>query len=258
MTSNLGRASRVGAVLALTLTLIVTAQTAEGVRCTRGVEATGLSARCQDVRPGTYVLPNGCTLGFLFRGSDGARYFSTAGHCAVVGPDERTWAEGQGPWVMGVESGERIGEFAYAIVDYRHPPTKDFALLRVDPDVEASPSVCYWGGPVGMSTGTYSSPQWVRFYGNGVGVSRLSHARTGYAMNMSNPEDAWFLGPTAPGDSGGPVLTESVEALGLIVASSVAASPSPLWVGNANMIRLRPAVDRAVATLGIGLTLELG
>jgi hypothetical protein len=62
-----------------------------------------------------------CTFNFLFTGSDGSRYIGTAGHCILgespIGGDvgEQSWARGTGP-VARDASGNRIGEFAYAIL----------------------------------------------------------------------------------------------------------------------------------------------
>jgi SAM-dependent MidA family methyltransferase len=43
-------------------------------------------------------------------------------------------------------NGNRIGEFAYAILQ----DPKDFALIRLDPGVAANPQMCHFGGPTGV------------------------------------------------------------------------------------------------------------
>ena len=77
----------------------------------------------------------------------------TAGHCILgespVGGDvgEESWAPGTGP-VASDADGNRIGEFAYAILQ----DPKDFAVIRLDAGVEASPQMCHFGGPTGTNT----------------------------------------------------------------------------------------------------------
>src|SRR5918995_2457545 len=106
---------------------------------------------CPGVRPGAIVSSDKgqCTFNFLFNGSDGRQYIGTAGHCilgdsAIGGGDfgEESWAPGAGPEARDA-SGNRIGEFAYAILQ----DPKDFALIRLDPSVQANPGMCHFGGP---------------------------------------------------------------------------------------------------------------
>src|SRR3989475_10233910 len=105
---------------------------------------------CPGVRPGAIVLSDvgQCTLNFLFVGSDGSRYIGTAGHCILgtspIGGDvgEMAWAPGTGPEARD-GNGARIGEFAYAILQ----DPKDFSLIRLDPQVQASAGLCPFGGP---------------------------------------------------------------------------------------------------------------
>ena len=113
------------------------------------------TGECPGVRPGAVVeSDNGqCTFNFLFQGSDGARYIGTAGHC-ILGDDplggdagEQSWAAGSGPEARD-GAGNRIGEFAYAILQ----DPKDFALIRLDPGVAANAQMCHFGGPTGVNT----------------------------------------------------------------------------------------------------------
>ena len=132
---------------------------------------------CPGVRPGGRVVTTvgDCTLNFLFRTPDGTRYIGTAGHCVDPGPVsneesnpdgkarvERVWTLGKGP--VAVDSdGQRFGEFAYAVVR----PSKDFALIRLDPGVEASPEMCHFGAPRGLSTTDFDTAVVLRYYGHG-------------------------------------------------------------------------------------------
>ncbi|MGH3851851.1 MAG: hypothetical protein ACRDRT_19575, partial [Pseudonocardiaceae bacterium] len=110
---------------------------------------------CSGVRPGAAVrTPLGiCTLNFLWRGSDGANYVGTAGHCLLEGGEEAEVAfePGTGPVVLEGRaqpdgSYRQIGRFAYAVSDQQ----SDFALIRLDPGVDADPAVCFFGGPIGV------------------------------------------------------------------------------------------------------------
>src|SRR3979490_3131285 len=105
---------------------------------------------CPGVRPGAIVRSDvgQCTLNFLFLGSDGVSYIGTAGHCILgtspFGGDVGGMSgdPGTGP-VARDDGGNRIGEFAYAILQ----DPKDFSLIRLDPEVQASAGMCHFGGP---------------------------------------------------------------------------------------------------------------
>jgi hypothetical protein len=113
---------------------------------------------CPGVRPGGRVVTEvgGCTFNFLFRAPDGTRYIGTAGHCIGTGPvwpRERVWPRGSGPVAEDADR-KRIGEFAYAVLQ----DPKDFALIRLDPGVAASPEMCSFGGPSGVYTSDSADP----------------------------------------------------------------------------------------------------
>ncbi|MGH9021809.1 MAG: hypothetical protein ACRDV9_01695, partial [Acidimicrobiia bacterium] len=134
---------------------------------------------CPGVRPGGRVVTvvGGCTLNFLFRVPDGTRYIGTAGHCVRAGeawPQEKVWARGSGP-VAEDSDGRRIGEFAYSVL---HRP-KDFALIRLDPGIDASPEMCHFGAPRGLYDTDTTGPVVLNYYGNGVGIGNVLPARSG-------------------------------------------------------------------------------
>src|SRR5258708_2253903 len=128
---------------------------------------------CPGVRPGAIVRSDvgQCTLNFLFLGSDGASYIGTAGHCILgtspLGGDvgEMAWAPGTGP-VARDASGNPIGEFAYAILQ----DPKDFSLIRLDPQVQASAGMCHFGGPTAVNDDHpgLTAPVVLNSFGNGV------------------------------------------------------------------------------------------
>jgi len=245
------------------------------------------AGQCSGVRPGARVLSSvgDCTMNFLFRASDGTRYIGTAGHCADLGPEttfedsdnagngriERIWPWGNGPVAKDV-GGQRIGEFVYAIV---YAP-KDFALIRLDPGVEASPEMCHFGTPRGVysTTDATAAAVFLRYYGNGAGVSDVAPARTAVALGTPNPDHVFAAGLALPGDSGAGVMTADGLAVGVLVTTGVSGlslerdrnripTPSDLPeanekgvdLGTMGITRLGPQLARASEKLGV--TLEL-
>jgi hypothetical protein len=166
-------------------------------------------------------------LNFLFRASDGSRYIGTAGHCIDPGNEytfkdtdndgkshiEKVWARGRGPAALD-PARRRFGEFAYRIV----ADPKDFALIRLDPGVVASPEMCHFGAPHGMSAATESmSPVVLRYYGNAQGVGDVAPARSALALGTPDPDHIYAIGLALPGDSGAGVMTTDGLAIGVLV-----------------------------------------
>ena len=214
---------------------------------------------CPGVRPGGRVLaPRGrCTLNFLFNGGDGRRYMGTAGHCVLgdsplAGQDvgERRWTEGTGP-VAKDALGKRIGEFAYAAL--KSP--KDFALIRLDGNVAANPSICHFGGPTGSNGATSPGGTPLPHYGNGVVVGSILPARTMFALGLPSPDSVYAFGLALPGDSGGPVISTDGRAVGLVIAIGVGIA-GPTDMGTVLSTRIAPQVARAAAVLGTSLALQ--
>ena len=88
----------------------------------------------------------------------GARRHPLHRHRRALHPGRRPGGAGARP-ARSVAQGRRprgqdavasaIGEFAYAVLE----DPKDFALIRLDPGVEASPEMCHFGGPTGIFEG---------------------------------------------------------------------------------------------------------
>ncbi len=229
------------------------------------------------VQPGGPLSSKGgfCTMNFLFRGSDGSRFIGTAGHCIMgggvevpggdekekeddksTGPSEteRIWAAGDGPEVKGGQDQVRIGEFAYAILEGR----RDFALIRLDDDVEASPEMAHFGGPTGINEDLTEDPVVLEFYGQSPGMGTLLPARTMVAANMPNPDEVYANGPGAPGDSGSGVISADGRAVGVLVTGGIhtgGAKEGPMEFGVIGLTRIAPQMRRAAEILGIGLEL---
>ena len=217
---------------------------------------------CPGVRPGAVVNSETgqCTLNFLFTGSDGRRYIGTAGHCILgespVGGDagEQSWAPGSGPEATDSE-GERIGDFAYAVLQ----DPKDFALIRLDPGVEASPQMCHFGGPTGVNSDLTSSPTVLQHFGNGLAVGSALPARTHVALSMPDPDHVFAMGAAAPGDSGSGVISADGRALGVLVTvglHSGGIGTGGLDAGAVGITRIAPQEARAEQVLGTALALE--
>lgn len=221
---------------------------------------------CDGVRPGALVqTPSGsCTLNFLFRGSDGGRYIGTAGHCILDEEGEtleeedetveRSWAAGSGP-VARDASGDRIGEFAYAVLG----DPKDFALIRIDDGVSADPQMCHFGGPTGMNRTTPTAPVVLNHYGRGVIVGDVVPGRTALAATgMPSRDTVQALGAVVPGDSGSGIVSDDGRAVGVVVTVGVSfgiVGGQPV-VGDVGVTRIGPQKDRAEVVLGIGLSLR--
>jgi hypothetical protein len=216
---------------------------------------------CPGVRPGAIVQTDigSCTFNFLFAGSDGNRYIGTAGHCILAqGPvagdvGEFTWAPGTGP-VARDATGQRVGEFAYAI----QQDPKDFALIRLDPGVEASPQMCHFGGPTGINNDITPLPVALQYFGNGLGVGTVLPARTALAIGTPDPDHVFAQGLTIPGDSGAAINSADGRAVGVVVTLGAhlgSIGLGGLDAGLMGITRLGPQLARAGEVLGLGFLL---
>lgn len=219
---------------------------------------------CPGVRPGAVVRSDTgqCTFNFLFDASDGRRYIGTAGHCILQQDDaggdvgERTWPAGTGP-AARTAAGNRIGEFAYAILD----DPKDFALIRLDPGVSADAGMCHFGGPTGVNDDRpdATSPVALNYFGEGVGVGSVVPARSAVALGMPDPDHVYAQGAAVPGDSGSAVISGDGRAVGVLVTVGVhtdgAGAPEP-EAGTVGITRLTPQLRRGERVLGVVLVLR--
>ena len=234
---------------------------------------------CPGVRPGSRLITavGRCTANFLFRAAGGTRYIGTAGHCIPRGDSglgtarERSWPAGGGPAARDAE-GRRIGEFAYGTLKSHGTGvgityTRNFALIRLDPDVEASPQMCHFGGPRGLFATDTTRPLVLHYYGSGETIRDVLPARSGLAQGTPDPEHIYATGLALAGDGGSPVMTADGLALGVLVTSSPhgvgfstePGGPPPAYIesqqGTIGMTRLAPQLARAAAMLGVALEL---
>jgi hypothetical protein len=220
------------------------------------------TGQCPGVRPGAVVNSDKgqCSFNFLFTGADGARYMGTAGHC-ILGDDpfggdagEQSWAAGSGP-VARDSAGNRIGEFSYAILQ----DPKDFALIRLDPGVNASAQMCHFGGPTGTNDDRGAAVTVLHHFGNGIGVGDVLPARSALAIGMPNPDHVYAQGAVVPGDSGSGIISADGRAVGVIVTTGVHSNSigtGGVDAGTMGVTRLTPQVNRAEQVLGTDLTLQ--
>jgi hypothetical protein len=220
---------------------------------------------CPGVRPGGIVVSDAgqCTLNFLFLGSDGSRYIGTAGHCILgtspFGGDagEIVWATAMAP-VARDGSGNRIGEFIYAILQ----DPKDFALILLDPHVQASADMCHFGGPTAVNDDrpSLTEPVTLNWFGNGIVAGTVLPARSALAAGMPSPDHVFAQGAAAPGDSGSGVISSDGRAVGVLVTVGVhtaSIGSGGLDAGMIGITRLTPQVERAGQLLGTNLVLQL-
>jgi hypothetical protein len=202
---------------------------------------------CPGVRPGAYVeTPKGfCTLNFLFLGSDGARYIGTAGHCVLgdsefaTNAGEFTWKYGKGPYAKDA-SGKVFGYFVYAVLQ----DPKDFALIRLGRSTQASPSMCLFGGPIGINA-THAAPTLLHHFGNGTGIGDVLPGRTEVATDMSSADHVFANGVIAPGDSGAGAIDDTGKAVGVIVTLGAHTGDGTTDGGVIGITRLAPQLERA-------------
>jgi hypothetical protein len=217
---------------------------------------------CPGVRPGGELRSDvgQCTLNFLFKTPEGERYIGTAGHCILgEGPvadsaGEKTWPKGQGP-AATLPDGKRFGEFAYAVLQ----DPKDFALIRIDPGIEASPEMCNYGGPTGINDDLSGDPTVLEYFGNGVGIGSAVPARSAVAMGLPNADHVYAAGLALPGDSGSAVISEDGRAVGVLVTVGVHGfaieENGGIDFGTVGITRIVPQMKRAGDALGIQLTM---
>jgi hypothetical protein len=229
------------------------------------VGGSGSTGGCRGVRPGAILQTDTgqCSFNFMFIGTDKktmkkTRYMGTAGHCVLLKsttdelaappPTEKIYRLGMGP-VAKDAGGKRIGEFAYAVL----ADPRDFALIRLDDDVVASPQMCAWGGPTGINSDTPPTSQRVtlRQYGQGLVISTVSPARTLYANGMPDPDHVYAKGVVLPGDSGSGVTSADGRAVGVAVTVGLNMGTGLLGdSGTVGITRFQPQIKRAEQELG--------
>jgi hypothetical protein len=217
--------------------------------------------------PGDLIKVEGvtgsCTLGFLFKGSDGAQYMSTAGHC-LFGEAQgapKTWKPGVGAAVTTPQG--QIGRIVFA-EDRPSVETEDdydFALIRLDKGVKASAEIRSLGTPTGINSDRGNMPAKLRTHGHSA-FSTASPARDVVAPNTRHQDHVYAHGPISFGDSGAPVVDADGRAVGTVLGGGVGRVGVGIGFvtmphdGAFNVIgRLGPVVKHASTALRIRLAL---
>lgn len=273
MTARIGRQAATAAILGLLLagSILGLGGRAEAneVRSSRSssqAAGAGCSApssaptACKGVRPGAFINikggPGGCTMNFLFEGSDGYRYVGTGGHCVLHEADAngtRIWQPGTGMEAVDV-AGRRIGETAFWTLDNA---TLDFALIRVDPGVKANPAMCQFEGPTKVYRGSDRQPALVHLFSEVSDVGAVLPGRTLVAaFGFPNRHTVDVFGAASPGDSGAPAVLDDGRALGLVSGVGIGWTDPPRFMaGNVFIYRLGPQLRKAERALNIDLRL---
>jgi hypothetical protein len=206
---------------------------------------------CYGVRPGARLSgPNGlCTFNVLVVDTFGNRYMATSGHCLLPTQSDAVQLFGSnGPfaWAFNAVGDFKVGQFVYAVYN----PVRDFALIRLDPGVFASATVCHYGGPTGIDDDTQPNPVPLVHYGAGAITREVAPGRVALGINASDPDNMIALGSGIPGDSGSPVLELLTGRLvGLL--SDVGVITLGSAVGNLLIGRIGPQLEEARAALGV-------
>lgn len=202
---------------------------------------------CLGIRPGAFLLsltPDSigwCSMAHVY-GAPGSYQVSTAGHCGRTG-DVATVIAGFGNFnratfglpPISVPILLDFGKFSKSTGDAGIG--KDWALIGVDAPYQGlvSPTMCFWGGPVGQYTDTgatvaasllgrnlISGPtlntdpflvQGIVHYGHGTGIGALGTPRVGTAFYWTTTTMVWE-GAITPGDSGSGSNTITGDSVG--------------------------------------------
>jgi hypothetical protein len=185
------------------------------------------------IRPGSWMLePAGCTMNFVFR--SGTNFaIGTAGHCASAGQPVvlLTLAPGTANPVL-VEIGTTSVSRNNGIGD-------DFALVPINPVLNAwvSPTMSVVAGPCGSYTG--SGPESVWHYGHGVGIGTGGTPRAGVALTWQAAAFGWD-GAGIFGDSGSAVrVGTGLQAAGDLTHLVVDTNWLPSFIAGTRMSRIQ-------------------
>jgi hypothetical protein len=193
------------------------------------------------IRPGAFVLlMNGnsigwCSLAHVY-GSPGAYSIATAGHCGKVGDTATVIGALGNKTVSGLPVPVLIdfGTFTKSTGD--GGIGRDWALIGVNSAYQSlvTPTMAFWGGPIGTYTSTgevvggdlfgsngptiRTNPnpalvQQVVHYGHGTGIGAGGTPRSGTAINWRSDYFTAF-GAITPGDSGSGSNTLTGDAVG--------------------------------------------
>lgn len=221
------------------------------------VGSSDISDAAGSIHPGTMMYTDGaqCTANFVFTDANHNTYVGYAAHCASTGGESDTNGCSTGSLPLGtpvdftadgspVAEGTVIGrgtlaysswvtEHALGTKDANTCAYNDLALVKVSAANAAAvdPTVPYWGGPTGISTGGLPTGAKVFSVSNSsllLGIGPLQ-ARSGHSLGDDPADGGWehsviTIAPGVPGDSGSGFLDSSGRAVGVL---STLALPVP-------------------------------
>ena len=226
------------------------------------------------VHPGVQTFTGGgqCTANFVYRA--GSRVFlGQAAHCAA--PSDSSATDTNGCTSRSLPLGTKVeidgatqpGRLAYSSwiamrqARERDPNAcayNDFALVELAAaDVRrTNPSVPFFGGPTGLTTGTRPFAEVFSFGNSGLRLG-LEATSPKYGLSLGDSARGWTTDvytatPGVPGDSGSGFLTSSGRAFGTL--STVAFAPFPLSNGVSNLSKQLAYARKSIP----GLTLVRG
>lgn len=206
------------------------------------------------IHPGVVTNTQGggeCTANFIFYNATDV-FIGQAAHCAGTGaPTETsgctsatkplgtpvTIAGASKPGTLVYSSWitmAKLGEKDTNTCDYN-----DFALVKIDPADRGkiNPSVPFFGGPIGIFTGSTAFGDRIFTYGNSPlrqGVAALS-PKTGFSLGDEGggwSHTCYTATPGIPGDSGSAVVASDGKALGVLTSLAVAPLAASNGVGD--------------------------
>ena len=135
---------------------------------------------------------------------------------------------------------------------------KNFALIRLDRHISASPQMAHFGGPTGTNKETEGQRVVLQYYGHGHGIGSTAPARSAVALDFSDPQHVYAIGLSEPGDSGAPVASQDGRAVGVLVTGGIHGfqGQTPLDSGTMGISRLEPPLRHAEQRLALRLELE--
>lgn len=138
-----------------------------------------------------------CTLGFLARGADGARYALTAGHCDKGG-DVTLSDRAEGNL-------RKIGRFAHSVPGHDEGP--DIAAIRLEGDLPRDPWILTERRVRGATTTVLLEEDMLCFDGRISGQQCGNYSLVLHSVRSREAMEnlAFFTATAQPGDSGSPV-----------------------------------------------------
>ena len=206
------------------------------------------------VHPGVNTDTEGgsCTSNFIFYDASNNVYIGQAAHCSSTGAatdtdgcDSASLPEGT---PVTVDGASQPGTMVYnswirmqsrGETDADTCAYNDLALVKLAPAdaSKVNPSIPFWGGPVGLSTGV-EAQETVLSYGNSIlrqGISALS-PKQGVQISATDGSGwnhpVFTVSPGIPGDSGSAFLDSEGAAMGVLSTLQIAPLAGSNGVGD--------------------------